>query len=397
MYTVNETGQVIEHKGRTFRDKIDYSLFPVRNCVKCSKSILTKDTANIKVTGKNISVTCRLDYNEYPSIVCWDCRPPHSMNANSVKYNMLKFGLTEEDALALIHSRNKSPFYRHNHIDHEEYRKFQAHDSFSDEQKQEIQVKQDLGRKHWAEKLGKDKVRELKDSSSLKFHVKKYGSELGKIKFNEKNKNTRGKRIKDIKTKEQMQQHLLSQYKISSSGDLKIWFNYKIENKSIISILFLIENNTLTKHTIPIQFGKTVFSISDIYDFLGVKYLKEFIEKRVRPNKRGYTYNAVVDGNFLRSGKEITFYRLLEENGIAIIDTNKSYPNTGRNFYDFCIDILGKRYYIEIIGSSDLKYKHKLLEREKNHGAILIEQKYYKKFFADINSGTIEKGTYHDW
>ncbi len=397
MFTVEITGQKIDKKGRTFRRKVDYNLFPERKCVNCNQNILSEKTAVIDVIGNTIHVSCKLDYKEYKSVVCWDCRPPLSLNANSIKYNVIKFGLAESEARNLIYSRNKSPFYKTNHKDHEEYRKFQSHSDFSEERKQEIQIKQNEGRERWAERIGKDCVREIKDSSSLKFHIKKYGDELGKIKFEEKNKKTRMTPVEELKTKEQMRLHLVSQYKIDSKEKLKIWFSKKIKKKSIISILYLVENTNLGKHTIPIQFGKIVFGIEDLYAFFGIRHMKEFVEKRIRPNKKGYTYNAIIDGNFLRSGKEITFYKLLEEHGITIIDTNKSYPNSGRNFYDFLIDINDKQYYIEIIGSEDNAYKKKLLDRSKKYGSVLIEQKYYKKFLEDVATGCIEKGKYHDW
>jgi hypothetical protein len=397
MFIVKATGQQIEKKGRTFRSKIDYSLFPERKCIKCHQDIFSEKTAVIKVVENIIEVRCGLDYKEYESVVCWDCRPPISMNPNSVEYNVIKFGLTETEALNMIHDRNKSPFYKTNHKDQEEYRKFQAHADFSEEKKREIQVKQNEGREKWAKRIGKDAVRKMKDSSSLEFHINKYGNELGIIKFEEKNKKTRSVPVKEIKTKEQMKLHLNSQYKINSKETLKIWFDNSIKNKSIISVLHLIENTDINKHTIPIQFGKIVFDITDLYSFFGVKHLKEFIEKRVRPNNRGYTYSAVIDGNFLRSGKEISFYRLLDEHGITIVNTNKSYPNAGKNFYDFLVDINNKQYYIEIIGREDTDYKEKMLDRSKKYGAVLVQQKYYKKFLEDALAECIEKGKYHDW
>lgn len=397
MFIVKETGQVIEKRGKTFRTKIDYDLFPERKCSYCSKNILDEKTASIIEKDFVITVRCKLDYKEYLSVVCWECRPPHSMNPNSIKYNMIKFGLNENEAISLIHSRNKSPFYASNHDSFEEYRKFQSHDNFSEERKQEIQIKQNIGREKWANKLGKENVKKIKDSSSLEFHIKKYGRELGPIKYKEKGQKTRGLKIEEIETKEQMKNHLSSQYKIFEPNDLKKWFDKKVKEKSIISILFLVENEKLSKKTIPIQFGKIAFDIENIYDFFGIFHLKQFIEKRSRSGNRGYTYNGIIDGNFLRSGKEITFYKLLEENGIKIVSTNKAYPNAGRNFYDFLIDISGAQYYIEIIGSADKKYRKKLLSREQTYSSILIDQKYYKKFFEDASSNSIQKGKYHDW
>lgn len=135
MFEVKNTGQLISHKGRTFRDKIDYGLFPVRKCVKCNGDILTSDTAHIIEDGKSITVECKLDYKDYRSVVCWGCRPPHSMNPNSTEYNIIKFGLSEAAARDLIHTRNKSPFYKSNHVNYDAYKQFQAHSNFTDEKR----------------------------------------------------------------------------------------------------------------------------------------------------------------------------------------------------------------------------------------------------------------------
>lgn len=192
--------------------------------------------------------------------------------------------------------------------------------------------------------------------------------------------------------------HLSVQYSINNEEDLKIWFHKKTKFKSIMSVLYIIENDAvLNRHTVPIQFGKIVFNIENLYDFFGVLHIKEFIEKRVRPNKKGYTYNAIVDGFFLRSGREITFYKLLNQSNIKVVDTNKSYPGAGRNFYDFLIEVCGVMYYIEIVGSETIEYKQKLQDREKNFGSILIEPKYYKKFFDDASQNSIQQGKYNDW
>ena len=99
----------------------------------------------------------------------------------------------------------------------------------------------------------------------------------------------------------------------------------------------------------------------------------------------------------MRSGKEITFFKLLEDNNVTVLNTNKSYPNFGRNFYDFLVDINGLEYYIEIIGDDSESYKKKLLEREKKFGSLLISENNYSKFFADIAANAVEKGRYHDW
>ena len=81
------------------------------------------------------------------------------MNPNSIEYNVIKFGLSKEEALNLIHERNKSPFYKINHKSEDEYRKFQSHHLFSEERKKEIQLKQNEGRKKWS---GRKKRENLK-------------------------------------------------------------------------------------------------------------------------------------------------------------------------------------------------------------------------------------------
>jgi hypothetical protein len=125
----------------------------------------------------------------------------------------------------------------------------------------------------------------------------------------------------------------------------------------------------------------------------------EFLETRIIPNTKGYVYIGIIDGHFFRSGKEMSVYRTFLENSITVIDTNKSYPNGGRNFYDIKIkDLMNNMHFIEIIGNDDDKYKDKLQGRADKYGAILVEKKYLQKLVDDILSKKdLKMEKYNDW
>lgn len=178
---VKETGQIIEGDKIHHLTKrhIDWNLFDKRKCIDCYSNIVAKDSTSIKQRDDIIIVRCDLDYKDYRAVRCKKCIP--KLNSNSFEYNMKKYGLTENEAKELIYSRNKSPFYKSNHDNYESYRKFQAHDDFSEERKEHIQRKQNKGRARWQKKFieenGYDAFRNLKDSSSKKHFKELYGDE----------------------------------------------------------------------------------------------------------------------------------------------------------------------------------------------------------------------------
>lgn len=406
VFKIKQTGQLIEAKKSeiAIKNRLDFSLFPIRLCSKCDKPILERKTSRIVFNEDlTIDVIVNLDYGNHLCVFCLSCKNVElkGLNTNSLEYNMKKFGYSEDQARQLIYSRNKSPFYKTSHKDPEDYRKFQSHDSFSPERKKEIQDKQDASRKKYHDEIlityGKEGMSRIKDSSSLQFFINKYGDALGRQKFKEKGEKTRGFRLSDVMTTDEKKLYLSTYYSILTEDDLKAWFEKSTKEKSVLSILYLLNTKKLSKKTVPLIFGKEVFSIPNMFEFLGVEESRVFVEKRVLGNDRGWVYSGMVDGHFFRSGAEISFYIDLSMNGISVVDTNKKYPDsTNKEYYDFCLQLGDYRYYVELIGRNDEKYKEKLLHRSIKYKAILLERKFINKFIADCKRGKLD-GSYNDW
>jgi hypothetical protein len=399
---VEDTGQEITGHKNYWSRKIDVSLFPKRECKYCNGDILTKETVAIRQENDILKIFCTLDYGEYKSVLCKKCIPSHrKINANSFEYNMIKFGLTIEQAKELIYSRNKSPFFKTSHSNIEEYKKFQSHNKFSQEKKNEIQKKQDLGRNKWKESFIKEHgisaYKKLKDTSS-KEHFKEIYKEDWEKYYKRKIAKTRGRKLTEIVTLPEKEKYLKKRG-LNNKFDLKLYFIQKTKNKSLVSKLFLLEKKELNKITAPFIFWKDIYGENSLYNDLDIKKVKIFFEKKVIPNNKGFVYNGIVNGHFFRSGQEIDVYLNLLENSIKVVDTNKSYPNASRNFYDICfIDLLGFKHYLEIIGNDDEKYKSKLKERETKYGAILLSKNHLQKLIDDISScRDLKKGKYNDW
>lgn len=111
----------------------------------------------------------------------------HKYNPNSVKFVSITNGVDEEDALNVIHKRNKSPFYRINHKSDELYEQYQRRDVnfFGNQEKYDL-YKERLKESHtidsYIKRFGEDigtfkynKICKSKDSMSMEFFINKYG------------------------------------------------------------------------------------------------------------------------------------------------------------------------------------------------------------------------------
>lgn len=125
-----------------------------------------------------------------------------TLNANSIEFVSLTKGISPEEANELILSRNKSPFYRTNYSSDEEYSKAQARgrDFFKTVEEYNEHINKGVKSRSlegFQEKYGAQKgyrkwklMNRKKDNSSLKYFIKKYGEEIGRVKFEEKCKSS---------------------------------------------------------------------------------------------------------------------------------------------------------------------------------------------------------------
>jgi hypothetical protein len=107
-------------------------------------------------------------------------------NSNSVEFVSKANNLNKEEAIKLIHSRNKTPFYIENHSSEEKYKDYQRRTmDFFDTESEYNEYLNKLKKSHTVEsyikKHGKEKGTELfkkvsksKDSMSFDFFMKKY-------------------------------------------------------------------------------------------------------------------------------------------------------------------------------------------------------------------------------
>ena len=79
-----------------------------------------------EISGLDLIVT-GIDYHK-PGFYCFDkgACPGKKLNPNSVEFVSAIRGVSQEAALKLIHTRNKSPFYKENHKSENEYAKYQG-------------------------------------------------------------------------------------------------------------------------------------------------------------------------------------------------------------------------------------------------------------------------------
>lgn len=106
-------------------------------------------------------------YNNNP-----EC-PGIKMNSNSVEFISKVLNISENDALIYIKSRSKSPFYKENWGNEEEYKKFQRRDSdyFKGKYGDNWELEYDKYKKN------------ISHSNSLEGYIQKYGENEGKILF----------------------------------------------------------------------------------------------------------------------------------------------------------------------------------------------------------------------
>lgn len=88
------------------------------------------------------------------------------LNANSVQFVMGVYGLTDTEALQYIKDRNKTPFYKENYKNDEEYKKYQS-------------LNHRLG-----ESAYNNYIHNLKYSKTKQYYIDIYGKDIGLLKWN---------------------------------------------------------------------------------------------------------------------------------------------------------------------------------------------------------------------
>jgi len=102
----------------------------LKKCYHCDK--LATYNLLFNITRNESEIIIKIIGVDYPKIqnyekhYCNKCLAPLKLNGNSIQMVSIIYNVDEKIANEIILNRNKSPFYRKNHSNDEEYKKFQA-------------------------------------------------------------------------------------------------------------------------------------------------------------------------------------------------------------------------------------------------------------------------------
>lgn len=182
--------------------------------------------------------------------------PGLKMNSNSVEFISLTLDLTKEEALKYIHKNNKSPFYKENHENEEDYKNSQSrgYDTFID---------------RYGEKDGESKyqmfISKLKYSLSKERYLNEFGETEGYNIWKELNKR-KAITLSNLQSKYgeiDGEKRWINWKNICSKSNFEVLEKYGIEEG-----LRKIETKRLKKHQSMIENGKEIIPRSFKYEYM---------------------------------------------------------------------------------------------------------------------------------
>ncbi len=173
--------------------------------IKLQKCNFCSDYAFLNILYGRVDNIINLDLIEYPQKFYCKNRlkkcPGAKLNPNSIKFVSLKNNITEDEALKYIKNRNKSPFYKENFTNENEYKKSQTRDLNFYINKYGIEngnnkynnylkkLKYSHSEQYYIDLLGEIKgkehqkfLSELKDNMSYNYFLKLYNNDINKAK-----------------------------------------------------------------------------------------------------------------------------------------------------------------------------------------------------------------------
>lgn len=307
-----------------------------------------------------------------------------------------------ENALQLIHSRNKSPFYSTNHSSNEDYLNYQKHSNRSENDVKKSVEKwkstYESNKKTFIETYGLYEWNKLQKNKNI-YDVDKFGQEVvckNKSKTAPKNKFIKGK-INEMWIKSNYSKFI---------NDEQLFKNHCLaimgKNCSIIGFCMLLEKaENIYKNSSNVNDGyrlnkriskliafKHTFCIPDLFDYFSIN---KFIKKEYKNylTKKSYSYSCTIDEHFFRSALEMNFYLSIKDiDNVEIIDTNKKYPDVFK-FYDIKIKYKNEEYIIELCSFNSKKdnfdYCENVESKASKFGSILVYNTH--KFIDDLQNG----------
>ena len=106
--------------------KLDTELKKCPFCDNYSSYLLEYKIDNMIVSFTGLKLRNSNGYDDYHCHLGRTICVGSKLNPNSVEYISKSFKISDEESLKFIHNRNKSSFYRENHITEEEYKKSQS-------------------------------------------------------------------------------------------------------------------------------------------------------------------------------------------------------------------------------------------------------------------------------
>lgn len=209
---INRKDQTISFKNH-LKQKHGISIkdyFQIETCKICK--FCKSEPAEIKIT-KNDNLEILIEELELcNSKICMTERK--KLNCNSVEYVSIVFDVSSEEALEILHSRNKSPFYKSNFNSDEDYKNSQKKFSFRCKEFYENKINPKTGLSYTTEEITKEisaiqtkfgkknrnpnsrnKTPDFVFRSTIDGFIEKFGDEIGKIKYeNFKEKSIVGKK-----------------------------------------------------------------------------------------------------------------------------------------------------------------------------------------------------------
>lgn len=367
---------------------------------------------DVSINDNVITINGGIYVKEFSSCRNKQCHSK-KLNPNSVEFVSVAYGLSEEDALKYIHERNKSPFYRENHVSEEDYTKYQKRDiEWYKSRGKDIKESVTLGNYHkslefyklkYGEIDGEEIYNSINDRKriTLSNMIKVHGEEKGTLIYEDWKK-------KVVQTPERMvarygKEEGICRYKeflkkkmsnVALSSNLYENLDGIFESKDIL-FDFLYKRLHITKQYYITEeyIEKYIYYDSSVVQFI-VSYMfnnkeefynqfKEYVTN-INPIKDRCIFISkqtmgtlflTYDGNLLRSSLEYHFYNEMCKNHIdnILFYTDRVYPNQedGRFRYDFYFPDFEE--YVEIAGMMDIdEYKSKLLTKKELFSPIIL-------------------------
>jgi hypothetical protein len=296
---------------------------PKLECVFCKRPNNTW-FFKTNVIGKHLTVTA-IEYHN-PIHFCFlpgKCRGK-KLNPNSKEFVAATRKVSEEEAVAIIHSRNTSPFYKENHSSLESYKKYQGTRITANKSSEEIQ--KILNKQNY--------------SRSLEGYISRFGKEQGTERW-KKIQSLKGITLNNLKRKH---------------GD-----------KAEIVLAEWKSKICQSLNTFKARYG----------DEEGLKKYRDYLQKVIAHRTNAFGVISVEDGHVLRSNYERTFFNLLKEAGISTSQflTDGYYPDSVSRYDFYFPDI---NLYVEIAGLKNEKYEEKLEMKRKQFNPIIIRPNQFK-------------------